>query len=53
MPFDPREAAINQLAEFGYRPEIIKHIILTHMHFDHMGGLSDFPQAKIHVYKRE
>jgi len=53
MPFDPREAAINQIQLLGYKPEDLKHIILTHMHFDHCGGLPDFPHAKVHVHKRE
>lgn len=53
MPFDSNEAAINQLPKFGYKPADVKHIILTHMHFDHIGGLADFPNAKVHVYKRE
>jgi glyoxylase-like metal-dependent hydrolase (beta-lactamase superfamily II) len=53
MPFDPKEAAINQLCRYGYKPEDVKHIILTHMHFDHIGGLSDFPHTKVHVYKKE
>lgn len=45
MPFDPQEAAINQIQRLGYKPEDLKHIILTHMHFDHCGGLPDFPHA--------
>jgi glyoxylase-like metal-dependent hydrolase (beta-lactamase superfamily II) len=53
MPFDPQEAAINQIQRLGYRPEDLKHIILTHMHFDHCGGLPDFPNAKVHVHKKE
>ena len=53
MPFNPRQAAINQVQELGYRPEDFKHIILTHMHFDHCGGLPDFPHAKIHVVRKE
>ncbi len=32
---------------------MLKHIILTHMHFDHISGLPDFPRAKIHVHRRE
>jgi glyoxylase-like metal-dependent hydrolase (beta-lactamase superfamily II) len=53
MPFDPNEAAANRLKGLGYKPEDIKHIILTHMHFDHCSGLPDFPRAKIHVHRRE
>jgi glyoxylase-like metal-dependent hydrolase (beta-lactamase superfamily II) len=53
MPFDPNEAAFHQVQRLGYKPQDIKHIILTHMHFDHCGGLPDFPQAKVHVHKRE
>jgi glyoxylase-like metal-dependent hydrolase (beta-lactamase superfamily II) len=53
MPFDPNEAAINQMKRLGYKPGDLKHIILTHMHFDHCGGLPDFPHAKIHVHRRE
>jgi glyoxylase-like metal-dependent hydrolase (beta-lactamase superfamily II) len=53
MPFDSNEAAINQIKQLGYKPEDVKHIILTHMHFDHCSGLADFPHAKVHVHRRE
>ncbi|OFX12883.1 MAG: hypothetical protein A3J86_00990 [Anaerolinea sp. RIFOXYB12_FULL_60_12] len=53
MPFDPNEAAVNKIRKLGRKPEEVKHIILTHMHFDHCGGLTDFPRAKVHVHKRE
>lgn len=53
LPFDPQEAAVHQVCHFGYKPEEIRHIILTHMHFDHCGGLPDFPHSHIHVHKRE
>ncbi len=53
MPFDPNEAAVHQARKLGYKPEDIKHIILTHMHFDHCSGLSDFPSARVHVHRRE
>jgi glyoxylase-like metal-dependent hydrolase (beta-lactamase superfamily II) len=51
--FDPNETAVKQVIRLGYKPEDIKHIILTHMHFDHCGGLPDFPWAQVHVHKRE
>jgi glyoxylase-like metal-dependent hydrolase (beta-lactamase superfamily II) len=53
MPFDPQEAAIHQVKKLGFQPEDVHHIVLTHMHFDHCGGLADFPQAKVHVHQRE
>jgi glyoxylase-like metal-dependent hydrolase (beta-lactamase superfamily II) len=53
MPFDPGEAAINRVKELGYKSEDVRHIILTHMHFDHCGGLPDFPHATVHVHRRE
>ncbi|KAF0108882.1 MAG: hypothetical protein FD146_768 [Anaerolineaceae bacterium] len=53
MPLDPDEAAIRQVARLGYKPENVRHIVLTHMHFDHCGGLPDFPWAKVHVYRKE
>jgi glyoxylase-like metal-dependent hydrolase (beta-lactamase superfamily II) len=53
LPFDPNEAAVSRICQLGYKSEDVKHIILTHMHFDHISGLADFPNAKIHVHKRE
>ncbi|MGO4832534.1 MBL fold metallo-hydrolase [Rhizobiaceae sp. 2RAB30] len=43
------------LAELGVAPERINHVILTHMHNDHVGGLVDatgaavFGNAELHV----
>lgn len=53
VPMDPEEAAIRQIPRLGYRPQDVRHIVLTHMHFDHCGGLPDFPHAKVHVHRRE
>ncbi len=53
VPLDPDEAAFRQIPKLGYQPKDVRHIVLTHMHFDHAGGLPDFPWAKVHVHKRE
>ena len=53
MPFDINQAAVNQIQKLGYKTEDLKHIILTHMHFDHISGLSDFPEAEVHLARRE
>lgn len=53
MPFDEKEAAIFQLAGMGFKPEDVRHVVLTHMHFDHCGGLPDFPHARVHIHRRE
>jgi glyoxylase-like metal-dependent hydrolase (beta-lactamase superfamily II) len=53
VPLDPEQAAIRQVARLGYAPTDVRHIVLTHMHFDHCGGLPDFPDASVHVHRRE
>ncbi len=53
VPLDSREAAVRQVAALGCRPEDVKDIVLTHMHFDHCGGLPDFPHARVHVHRCE
>ena len=41
------------LAECGVTPAEITQVLITHGHFDHMGGLDLFPNAKFYVQKRE
>jgi glyoxylase-like metal-dependent hydrolase (beta-lactamase superfamily II) len=50
---DCRQALVRRVEALGHAPESISHIVLTHLHFDHAGGLPDFPHAKIHVHRRE
>lgn len=53
VPNDPAETAIRQVVKLGYSPKDVRHIILTHLHLDHCGGLPDFPWAEVHVYAKE
>jgi len=53
MPFDPKETALQQIHQLGYQADDLQHILMTHMHFDHLSGIADFPNAKIHLYLDE
>lgn len=49
----PQETAVRQVERLGILPQDIRHIVLTHLHFDHAGGLPDFPWAAVHLHHRE
>lgn len=46
---DPRAA----LAPFGIDPEDVTTVIVTHLHYDHAGGLHLFPNANLHLQAAE
>jgi glyoxylase-like metal-dependent hydrolase (beta-lactamase superfamily II) len=50
---DVNETAFHQVQRLGFKPENVKHIIQTHLHLDHAGGLPDFPHAQVHVLRDE
>lgn len=41
------------LARLGLSPRDVDAVILTHLHFDHAGGLADFQHADVHLHARE
>ena len=45
----PHEA----LAPLGVRPDEITELIVTHLHYDHAGGLHLFPNATLHMQSAE
>lgn len=46
---DPAKA----LEAIGIRAEDVDTVIITHLHYDHAGGLDRFPNAKFHLQKSE
>lgn len=44
---------IEALAPLGIAPEAIQTIIVTHLHYDHAGGLRHFPNARLHMQAAE
>lgn len=56
MAIDAKKAhlpARPQIEALGFRREDVRHLVLTHIDFDHAGGLPDFPEAKVHVHASE
>lgn len=45
--------AYRQIEKLGFKPTDVRHIILTHLDFDHAGGLDDFPWATVHMMQSE
>jgi glyoxylase-like metal-dependent hydrolase (beta-lactamase superfamily II) len=46
---DPAEA----VRAIGVDPETVDTVIVTHMHYDHAGGLDRFPNAVFHIQEAE
>lgn len=42
-----------QVEALGFAREDVRDIIVTHLDLDHAGGLADFPDATVHVYRAE
>ncbi len=45
--------ALRQIEARGFAAADVRHIILTHLDFDHAGGIEDFPDATVHVLEAE
>lgn len=53
LPDDGSAAVGNALRAAGFDPEAVDHVVLTHLHFDHAGGLAQLPNARLIVQERE
>ena len=51
--FTAQHTALGALALRGLTAADIGHVILSHTHIDHIGGLADFPDAEVIVHAAE
>jgi glyoxylase-like metal-dependent hydrolase (beta-lactamase superfamily II) len=51
--FREEMTAVRQIRAMGFDPRDVRHIVLTHLDFDHAGGLDDFPGAAVHMLAAE
>lgn len=52
--FEPaRDALIKQMPALGFDPADVRHAIISHLHWDHAGGMRDFPGARFIINRRE
>jgi glyoxylase-like metal-dependent hydrolase (beta-lactamase superfamily II) len=52
--FDPQQdALVYQLPRLGFKPADVKNVIISHLHWDHAGGMRDFPYAHFFIGHRE
>lgn len=49
----PGDDVVAQLERIGVAAEQVAHVVLTHLHYDHCGGLSLLPAATVHVQAAE
>ncbi|MFT8243007.1 MBL fold metallo-hydrolase [Roseomonas sp. BN140053] len=47
------QTALSRIRQLGLDPRDVRHIVMTHLDFDHAGGISDFPRAAVHVHAAE
>jgi len=45
--------AVRQIQALGFRASDVRHVVLSHLDFDHAGGLDDFPDATVHLLQDE
>lgn len=48
-----QETALAQVRRLGFDPKDVRHILISHLDFDHAGGLEDFPHAAVHLLAKE
>lgn len=50
---DDAKTALRQVEALGFAAGDVSDVVLTHMDFDHIGGIADFPDATVHTTAEE
>jgi glyoxylase-like metal-dependent hydrolase (beta-lactamase superfamily II) len=45
--------AVRQIERLGFKPCDVRNIVMSHLDFDHAGGMDDFPHATVHMMATE
>lgn len=45
----PDQSVAHGLKRLGFDPVDVKKVIVSHLHFDHVGGIGQLPNAELHV----
>jgi len=53
LDMKPEDAVDRQLLRIGIAAADVGHVVLTHMHLDHAGGMSLFPDATFYIQHEE
>ena len=48
-----RDALMHRLPRLGFQPSDVKNVIISHLHWDHAGGMRDFPNAHFIINRKE
>jgi len=51
--YDRGRPAVDQLLTAGYDPHLLRGILLTHAHWDHVSGIADFPGVPVWITPAE
>lgn len=47
------DSVVNKLAILGISPADVTDVVVSHLHYDHAGGLALLPNARVHVQRAE